>query len=166
VRLGAGDRHQRLDVAGFQLGHRRAAGKTGIGQHRRRQADGVFHGQDGRRRSAGRSAGGDVGGQDQLAALGTDKRLGVVGLAVYMDFDLRITPARRRSCRAPGKETAALRIAEGQRVADAGEVECAAAVVADVDTSSGAEEAADDPRQASRKYQRAALHLGFVRKLR
>jgi hypothetical protein len=48
--LGAGDRDQGLDVLGFQFGYRLAAGKTGIGEDRPRQADGLFHGQDGRRK--------------------------------------------------------------------------------------------------------------------
>src|SRR3954451_22917809 len=47
VRLGLGNGDQRLDVLGLQFGYRRAAGKAGIGQHRVRQADGVFHSQDG-----------------------------------------------------------------------------------------------------------------------
>jgi len=46
VWLGTGKRNQRLDLAGFQFGHRFAAGKTGIGQHRPRQADRMFHHQD------------------------------------------------------------------------------------------------------------------------
>jgi hypothetical protein len=71
VRLGLGDGDQRLDVPGLQFGHCRAAGKAGIGQHRVRQADRVFHCHNGGREGGLIARGsGHVGGQDQLAALG------------------------------------------------------------------------------------------------
>ena len=82
-------RNQRLDLLGLQFGHRLAAGKAGIGQDRLRQADRVFHRQDGSRE--GRliaRGGGHVGGQDQLAALGADHRLGIIGLAVFVRLGL------------------------------------------------------------------------------
>jgi hypothetical protein len=106
VRLSAADRDQRLELAGFELRHRRAAGKAGVGEHRLRQPDGVRHAQD-RVGNAGRigRAGDQVGGQDQWAARGATTACVVslpvlVGLGLAHQGAVRIGQSLRRRRRA------------------------------------------------------------------
>ena len=78
---GAGDRDQNLDAAVLQCGHGVAAGIAGIPQNRFRPADGFAQTVDRlfKRRAVARGLG-NIGGQNQLAAVGVDHGLGIAGL--------------------------------------------------------------------------------------